>query len=75
MVSKLQQIRDALARGDSRIALKIAASFPSLGEQKTAITRGWEACVRPELYRQMGCDVDQLITDGVAAVRERYDKA
>lgn len=72
MVTKLQQLRDALARGDERAALKIAAAFPALGEHKHAIQRGWEAAARPEMYRQMGRDADALVAAGVAAVRERY---
>jgi hypothetical protein len=71
-MTKGQQIRDALKAGDERKALKIAAAFPSLGEYREVITRGWEACVRPEMYRQMGRDVDALVAAGVAAVRRRY---
>jgi hypothetical protein len=73
--SKLQRLKDALMQGDARTALKIAAYFPSLGEHKAAITRGWEACARPEMYRQMGRDPQTLIDAGVEALRERYEKA
>jgi hypothetical protein len=75
MISKLQQIQNAIARKDTRAALKIAASFPSLGEHRAAITRGWEACARPEMYRQMGRDPEALIAAGIAALKQRYEKA
>lgn len=70
--SKPQQILDALAAGDDRTALRIAASFQHLGKQKTAIHRGWEALNRPDFYRQIGLDPDALVADGIAAVRTRY---
>lgn len=71
-MSKVDQIKAALACGNSRDALRIAASFPYLGPRKADIRRGWEACVRPEMYRQMGKDVEGLIAVGIEAVRERY---
>lgn len=72
MVSKPQQIIDAMARGDHRHALRIAASFPQLGKEKEAITRGWSACQRPEFYRQLGKDPETLIRLGAEAVSRRY---
>lgn len=72
MTSKVDQIKAALAAGNGREALRLAAAFPYLGPRKADIRRGWEACARPELYRQMGRDVDALIATGVEAVRERY---
>lgn len=72
MISKQQQILNALEEGDDREALRIAASFPHLGEHKEAITRGWAACTRAEFYRQIGQDPVELIALGVAAVRARY---
>lgn len=75
MISKQQQILNALEEGDEREALRIAASFPHLGEHKEAITRGWAACTRAEFYRQIGQDPEALIKVGVAAVRARYASA
>ena len=62
-----------LAAGDSKAALKLAASFKTLGEHKTRIARGWEAIQRPDFQRQLGRDPEKLIADGVAAIRERYN--
>lgn len=67
-----QPILDALARNDGCEALRLAAAFPHLGTHKDAIQRGWQACSRPDFYRQIGKDPEQLIAVGVAAVRARY---
>lgn len=61
-----------LRSGDEIGALRIASRYPSLGKQRDAIQRGWEAHRRPELYRQMGKDRAALVAAGIAAVRERY---
>lgn len=65
-------ILSALARRDDCEALRLAAGFAHLGAHKEAITRGWAACQRPDFYRSIGKDPDQLIAVGVAAVRARY---
>lgn len=72
MTSRPQQIIDALGRNDGCAALRLAASFPHLGKEKEAITRGWAACQRPEFYRQIGKDPDVLIQLGIEALRRRY---
>lgn len=74
MKPKVQELREYMAAGDWRAALRLAARFPSLGTHREAITRGWEALVRPELYRQMGRDPDALVCAGIHALRERYEK-
>ena len=70
--SKLSKIRDALAAGRDRDALRIAAKFPQLGEHRDRITKGWAAAQNPDFYREIGCDPDALERDAVAAIRERY---
>jgi len=70
--SKQTRILAALANNDAREALRLAASFPHLGEQKEAITRGWAALQRPDFYREIGKDPEALVALGVAAVRARY---
>lgn len=70
--TKHADLLEMMERGDWRAALKLAASFPVLGEHKVAIERGWEAMVRPELYRQMGKDPDELVRAGIAALKARY---
>lgn len=71
-MTKLQQIRDALAAGDERAALRIAAKFPDLGDEREAITRAWEAVQNPRFYQSIGYDPVELESAGVAAIRRRW---
>lgn len=71
-MSKPEAIVHALLNNDPQRALRLAASFPHLGPEKAIIQRGWAACQRPEFYRQIGKDPDQLIAEGAAALRRRY---
>ena len=70
--TKLSQIRDALAAGRGRDALRIAARFPQLGEHKERITKGWAAATNPAFYIELGLDPDELFKDGIQALKERY---
>lgn len=70
--ARQQRILNALSRRDDREALRLAAQFQHLGEHADVIMRGWNACTRPEFYRQLGKDPAQLVAIGVAAVRARY---
>lgn len=72
METKLSVLRKLMDAGDWRGALKMAATFPRLGDEKAAITRGWEAFARPEFCRQLRKDPDALIADGMAALMRRY---
>jgi len=72
MVTKLSQVKSAMNAEDWTEALRIAARFPRLGEQKVAITRAWTAISNRPLYEQMGHDVDELFSVGVAALKSRY---
>ena len=72
MSASPSKILAALARRDNCEALRLAARFQHLGVHKDAIQRGWAACSRPDFYRQLGKDPEQLIAMGVAAVRARY---
>lgn len=61
-----------MASGDWGKALKLAASWPRLGEHKKAIEQGWAAYSNPSFYRQLGKDPEGLIVAGVNALRLRY---
>ncbi len=71
-MTKLQKLRDLLAKGDDIGALRIAAKFPRLGDAKEAITRAWAAHTNPDFYREIGQDPAALVAAGVRAVRARY---
>lgn len=70
--TKLARLRAALAKGREIEALRIAAKFPILGDDKADITRGWAAYQAPGFYREIGRDPAKLVQLGVDAVRARY---
>lgn len=70
--TKLTKLRTAMAAGDWRRALSIAAKFPRLGAHEQAIRAGHEAMQRPEFQRQLGRDPGTIVAAGIAALRERY---
>lgn len=70
-LSKLTAMMDA---GRWHDALKLAARWQDLGDQKAAITRGDAALKHPEFYRQLGQDPDKLVELGIAALRTRYGR-
>lgn len=53
-------------------ALRLAASFPRLGEHKAAIVRAHEVLAHPGFYAQLGLDEANLLDEGIAALRARY---
>lgn len=71
--TKLSKLKSLMADGKHREALRLAASWPRLGEHKEAIQKGRAADVHPEFYQQIGQDPDALVAAGIAAIRERYD--
>ena len=73
MKTKLQQLRDFMATGDYRPALRLAASWSELGGHKAAIGRGWAAIVHPQFYIDIDQNPEELVAAGLAAIRERYD--
>jgi len=70
--AKVDILRDYMSAGEWPRALSLAASWPSLGDEKVAIQRGHEACVRPGFQKQLGRNPDALVAEGVAALRRRY---
>ena len=73
METKLQKLKECWNTGDMLGALRIAAKFPRLGAEKTAITRAWEASQRADFYRQIGRDPEELVNDGFAAMRTKWE--
>lgn len=71
-VPAVEVLRSYMAAGDWRAALKLAASWPQLGEHREAIQRGWEAYARPDFQLQLGRNPTQLIAEGKAALVARY---
>lgn len=70
--TKLQQLKDLMARGAWREALALAARFPDLGKHRNQIIDAHEAYARPDWYRQIKRDPDKVIAEGIEALKERY---
>lgn len=74
METKLSKLAAAAHAGDWQTALRIAAKFPSLGDQRDAIKRAHEAHSNPAFYQQIGKDPEALIAAGIEALKARYPK-
>lgn len=72
MKTKLAGLKALMMAGDHGPALKLAASFPRLGDHKAAIQQGWAAWSAPSFYRELGKDPDTLVRAGLTAILERY---
>ncbi len=74
--TKLAVLRRYMAAGDSRGALKLAASWGKRGlgggPEADAILAGWEALVRPKWRLDLGKDPVAEITAGIAAIKTKY---
>lgn len=73
MKSKLSQVLEAMDADDWRKAFSIASKFSDLGEQRAAITRAQSAILKPDFYRQLGYMPADIIKQGKAAMRERFE--
>lgn len=73
--SKLAAVRTAMVNDDWETAIKLAARFPMLGAQASAIQRARDALNNPGLYLELGHDLDRLHKEAVAALKERFSKS
>ena len=71
-LSSLERVKSAFYAGNHREAIKIAAGFPHLGEQRDRIQTAWSALRNPDFYREIGVDVDAAVASAVSAIRERW---
>ena len=75
MQTKLSKLKQAWDSGTKTEALRIAAKFPQLGEQRDAITQGWSAHQNPAFYKEIGKDPVALIERAFEALIARYNLA
>ena len=68
----LGRIRALMNAGDWKGALKLAASWHDLGEDKDAIESAVAAKGNPRFYVALGKDPDALYEAGIAALKKRY---
>jgi hypothetical protein len=69
---KITVLRRLMSAGRWIDAICYAAKFPRLGEHKARIMRAHNAYLRPGFYAELGFDIDELVADGIAALKERY---
>lgn len=69
----INKLREHWAADNYMKALRLAASWPRLGDHKDAIQKGWAAASNPNFYMELGYDPGQLYAAGLRAVAERYD--
>lgn len=69
--TRVERVVEAVAAGDWRAAFRRAVRL-SLGEDKEAIERGWEALTRPAFVRELGRDPKSLIEAGKVALKRRF---
>ncbi len=70
--TKVELVRAAVATEDWSTALRIAKDLSGLGDDAVALSRAWEALVRPAFTREIGKDPDEVHAAGIAALRRRF---
>lgn len=73
MVTKLSKLKACWAAGDKIGALRIAAKFPNLGNDKEAIELAWGCHTNPAFYAACKIDTAAAIATGLAAICQRYN--
>lgn len=74
MVKKTDMVREAIAEGNWKKALRIAKDFRIniTAEQREAMSRAYECMVHVDFYKQIGTDIDGAIAKGKAVVVALY---
>lgn len=72
MEKKVDTLRAHMRAGDWDAALKLAASFPRLGDDRGTILSAKDAVVHPRFTAQLGRDPAAVRAAGIEALRARY---
>lgn len=64
-----------MAKADWDLAIRLAAKLRTLGEHAKAIRRAKDAINNPELYVQLGYDLDAVRKEGIAAIQDRFSRS
>jgi hypothetical protein len=70
--TKLSAVRAAMAAGDWRRAVALAARFPQLGDERAAILDAHMAWTNPGFVRGLRKDPELLKAAGAIALRQKY---
>lgn len=74
MVKKIDVLRGYMTSGDWKKAISLAAKFPRLGAIRNTILDAQMAYTNPRFVMQIGKDPNALISAGIAALQEKYQK-
>lgn len=74
MKLKIEILREHMEAGNWDAAIKFAAKFPQLGNERNAILSAKDAINNPRFYRQLKKDPVALIEEGRLALLRRYPK-
>lgn len=72
MDKKINTLKALMAAEQWEKAIKFAAKFPRLGNERDAILSASAALLSPGMYRGMGRDPAMLVATGKAALMARY---
>jgi hypothetical protein len=72
MDRKIDKLIALMKAGEWHAAIKFAAKFPRLENERDAILSASSALLSPSLYRGMGKDVDAIVAHGIDALQRRY---
>lgn len=70
--TKLSIVKAHMARNEWQDALRLAAKFPQLGNERNAVLSAHGAYTNPRFYIQIGKDIEQLKAAGRAALIHRF---
>lgn len=72
METKISVLRLQMQNGQWTEAIRMAARFPRLGDERGAILDAQMALTNPAFCRGMRKDPDALIEAGIAALKSKY---
>ena len=74
MEKKTDKVRNLVARGNYKAALKIAKDFRLGIDKETSddMRRGYECMNYPQFYRSIGMDTDAIIQKGIETIIRLY---
>lgn len=74
MEKKIDTLRRMMESGEWNDAIKFAAKFPRLGNERDDILLARDCINNPRFYVQLGKDIDVCIEAGKAALIKKYNK-
>lgn len=72
MEKKIEVLSRLMKTGAWEKAIKYAAKFPRLGNERGAILSAAAAMLSPHSYKGMGKDPDVLFKEAVTALKKKY---